>query len=70
MITVRDRKIKVVFEMDAEDFENYIEEMGGSYDEDCLWEDINGMLDELPVCCTVRGYNIEEEENEYDDEDD
>jgi hypothetical protein len=69
MKTIRDRTIKVVFEMNAEDFENFIEEMGGSYDEDCLWEDINGMLDELPVCCTVRGYNVEEGEYEYDDKD-
>ena len=52
------KKIKVVIEFDADSFKEYLDEMGGSYDENCLYDDIGGMLDELPVCCWVLGYNI------------
>ena len=62
------KKIKVVIEFDADAFEEFVEEMGGSYDEDCLYEDINGMLDELPVCCWTLGYNIIDDECEEADE--
>jgi len=58
------KKIKFVCEMDADSFEEFVEEMGGSYDENCLYENINAMLDDLPVCCWCVGYNVEEDEDD------
>ena len=60
------RIIKTVIEIDEEDFMEYVENEGGTYDENCLWEDLNGALDSLPFCTNVVGYNIY---GEYDDED-
>ena len=36
----------------------FIEENGGEYDENCLYEDLNGALDSLPFCAFVVGYSI------------
>lgn len=52
------RIIKAVIEIDEDEFKEYVEKEGGVYDEDCLWEDINGALDSLPFCTSVLGYNI------------
>lgn len=52
------RIIKAVIEIDEDEFKEYVEEEGGVYDEDCLWEDINGALDSLPFCTSVLSYNI------------
>lgn len=63
------KTIKFVCGMDSDSFEKFVEEMGGSYDENCLYDDINGMLDDLPVCCWCLGYNIEDDEEEIEDDD-
>ncbi len=57
------KTIKVVVDIDEEDFKEFIEEIGGEYDENCLYEDLNGALDNLPFCAFVVGYNIVEEQD-------
>lgn len=52
------RTIKAVIEIDEDEFQEYVEGEGGGYDENCLWEDLNGALDSLPFCTNVVGYNI------------
>lgn len=52
------RIIKAVIEIDEDEFQEYVEGEGGGYDENCLWEDLNGALDSLPFCTNVVGYNI------------
>lgn len=54
-------KIIITAEIDSDDFAEFIEGMGDSYDENCLYEPINAMLDDLPVCVFLRGYNIEDD---------
>lgn len=52
------RIIKAVIEIDEDEFQEYVKGEGGGYDENCLWEDLNGALDSLPFCTNVVGYNI------------
>lgn len=58
------RTIKAVIEIDEDEFKEYVEGEGGEYDEDCLWEDINGALDSLPFCTSVSSYNIHEDDGD------
>lgn len=60
------KTIKVIVDIDEEDFKEFIEEEGGEYNENCLYEDLNGALDNLPFCAFVVGYKIIGEE--LDDE--
>lgn len=57
------KTIKVVVDIDEEDFREFIEENGGEYDENCLYEDLNGALDNLPFCAFVVRYSIVEEQD-------
>lgn len=57
------KTIKVAVDIDEEDFKGFIEENGGEYDENCLYEDLNGALDNLPFCAFVVGYIIVEEQD-------
>ena len=52
------RTIRTLIEIDENDLKEYIEENGGVYDEDCLSEDINGALDNLPFSAFLIGYKI------------
>lgn len=61
------RIIKAVIEIDEDEFREYVEGEGGVYDENCLWEDINGALDSLPFCTQVITYGIYGEEDEEDE---
>lgn len=63
------RTIRAVIEIDEYDLQSYIEDIGGSYDENCLSEDINGALDDIPFYVSLVGYNVigDDGEEEYDE---
>ena len=54
------KTIKVIVDIEKEDFKEFIEENGGEYDENCLYEDLNGAPDNLPSCTFVVRYKIVE----------
>lgn len=50
--------IRAIIEIDEDDLKEYIEGIGGVYYENCLSEDINGALDNLPFSAFLIGYKI------------
>ena len=54
------RQINISFICDEDDFQRYIEEQGGIYDSRNMYEEVNGLLDGLPISAILTGIYTDE----------